>query len=110
MQCSVVDRCRQYIQQNQQQSFATSYQDNFSKIATYLINSYQQSGRVFVTGGIELSSDEGTTQGDPGAMSMYSPLSNCKGGSITKFSIFFLRLQFITTPIHNPICEDFEKI
>ena len=38
----------------------------------------------------------------------YSPVSNCRGGgSITKFSIFFLRLQFINTP---PICEDFEKV
>ena len=37
----------------------------------------------------------------------YSPVSNCRGGSITKFSIFSLRLQFITTP---PICEDFEKV
>ena len=41
-------------------------------IATYAINCYQQSGRLFVTGGIELSSDEGTTQGDPAAMPLYA--------------------------------------
>ena len=37
-------------------------------IARYIINCYQNPSRLFVPGGGELSSDEGTTQGDPMAI------------------------------------------
>ena len=41
-------------------------------IATYLINTYRQPSRLFVTGGGALKSSEGTTQGDPLAMPWFS--------------------------------------
>ena len=41
-------------------------------IATYAINTYRQPARLFIIGGQELKSAEGTTQGDPLAMSMYA--------------------------------------
>lgn len=41
------------------------------EIATFVINCYQKPARLFVIGGIELSSEEGTTQGDPTAMYIY---------------------------------------
>ena len=34
-------------------------------LATYAINTYRQPARLFITGGSELKSAEGTTQGDP---------------------------------------------
>ena len=40
-------------------------------LATYVINTYKQAARLFITGGEELISAEGTTQGDPLAMSLY---------------------------------------
>ena len=40
--------------------------------ATYAINTYRQPARLFIIGGQELKSAEGTTQGDPLAMSMYA--------------------------------------
>ena len=42
------------------------------EIATYIINCYIRSARLFVMGGKEMTSSEGTTQGDPIAMSMYA--------------------------------------
>lgn len=41
-------------------------------VATYAINTYRQPARLFVLGGQELRSVEGTTQGDPLAMSLYA--------------------------------------
>ena len=41
-------------------------------LATYATNTYRASARHFVTGGKELKSTEGTTQGDPLAMSFYA--------------------------------------
>ena len=41
-------------------------------IATYVTNTYRVPARLFVVGGSELKSAEGTTQGDPLAMSMYA--------------------------------------
>ena len=41
-------------------------------IATYVTNCYQTPSRLFVIGGHELSSSEGTTQGDPIAMAVYA--------------------------------------
>ena len=41
-------------------------------LATYVENCYQISSRLFVLGGIELKSVEGTTQGDPIAMFVYA--------------------------------------
>ena len=38
-------------------------------LATYVINTYRQPARLFVSGGEELISAEGTTQGDPLSMS-----------------------------------------
>ena len=40
-------------------------------IATFVINTYRQPVRLFVTGGQELKSSDGTTQGDPLSMSIY---------------------------------------
>ena len=41
-------------------------------IAVYAINTYRQSARLFITGGREIISAEGTTQGDPLAMGLYA--------------------------------------
>ena len=41
-------------------------------IATYAINTYREPSRLFIVGGQELRSCEGTTQGDPLAMSLYA--------------------------------------
>ena len=41
-------------------------------ITTYAINTYRAPARLFVIGGKELLSSEGTTQGDPLAMSLYA--------------------------------------
>ncbi len=41
-------------------------------IATYAINTYREPARLFLTGGKELKSAEGTTQGDPQAMGIYA--------------------------------------
>ena len=41
-------------------------------IATYAINTYRRHARLFIMGGKELRSAEGTTQGDPVAMSLYA--------------------------------------
>ena len=50
-------------------------------IAIYTFNCYAKPARLFVTGGGEISSKEGTTQGDPIAMPIYAigldPLINC---------------------------------
>ena len=40
-------------------------------LATYVINTYKQAARLFITGSEELISAEGTTQGDLLAMSLY---------------------------------------
>ena len=41
-------------------------------IAVYVINTYRAPARLIVVGGEELESSEGTTQGDPLAMSLYA--------------------------------------
>ena len=41
-------------------------------IAVYAINTYRKSARLFITGGKEIVSAEGTTQGDPLAMGLYA--------------------------------------
>ena len=41
-------------------------------IATCAINTYREPARLFIVGGQELRSSEGTTQGDPLAMSLYA--------------------------------------
>ena len=50
-------------------------------IAVYAINTYRQTARLFIVGGKELVSAEGTTQGDPLAMALYAlriqPLITC---------------------------------
>lgn len=42
------------------------------EISTYVINCYSTPARLFVTGGLELQSQEGTTQGDPLGMAIYA--------------------------------------
>ena len=44
----------------------------YPAIAIYVINAYRAPARLFVVGGKELESSEGTTQGDPLAMSLYA--------------------------------------
>jgi hypothetical protein len=50
------------------------------EIATYVLNCYAIPARLFVSGGLEIKSLEGTTQGDPVAMPIYAigilPLMN----------------------------------
>ena len=41
-------------------------------LATYVINTYRRPARLFITGGEEITLAEGTTQGDPIAMSLYA--------------------------------------
>ena len=41
-------------------------------LATYVINTYRQPARLFITGGEELISAEGTTQGGPLSISLYA--------------------------------------
>ena len=41
-------------------------------IAAYAINTYRLSSRLFIAGGQEIPSAEGTTQGDPLAMGLYA--------------------------------------
>ena len=41
-------------------------------IATNAINTYRLSARLFITGGQDILSAEGTTQGDPLAMTLYA--------------------------------------
>ena len=41
-------------------------------ISTYLSNCYQSAARLFVIGGKEILSKEGTTQGDPTSMKTYA--------------------------------------
>ena len=41
-------------------------------IATYAINTYREPAPLFITGGKELRSEEGTTQGDSLAMCLYA--------------------------------------
>ena len=41
-------------------------------IAVYAINTYREPARLFITGGKEILSAEGTTQGDPLAMALYA--------------------------------------
>ena len=41
-------------------------------IATYAINTYREPARLFIVGGQELKSAEGTTEGDPLGMSLYA--------------------------------------
>ena len=42
------------------------------EIALYIINTYRRPSRLFISGGGEICSQEGTTQGDPLAMSWYA--------------------------------------
>ena len=42
------------------------------ELATYVSNCYKVPSRLFVAGGTEISSSEGTTQGDPSAMPAYA--------------------------------------
>ena len=42
------------------------------EISSYIINTYRSPSRLFISGGGEISSQEGTTQGDPLAMPSYA--------------------------------------
>ena len=49
---------------------------NCKEIALYIINTYRSPSRLFISGGGEISSQEGTTQGDPLAMPWYALNTN----------------------------------
>ena len=46
------------------------------EIALYITNTYRSPSRLFISGGGEISSQEGTTQGDPLAMPWYAINTN----------------------------------
>ena len=45
-------------------------------LSKYIINQYRRESRLFITGGAEIQSQEGTTQVDPLAMAWYSIATN----------------------------------
>ena len=57
------------------------------ELTNFVYNYYTSSSRLFVRGGKEISSEEGTTQGDPIAIRLYAlgitPLLNCASRIIT---------------------------
>ena len=53
------------------------------EIALYIINTYRSPSRLFISGGGEISSQEGTTQGDPLAMPWYAINTNHMISSLT---------------------------
>ena len=63
----------------------------FPIIATYIINCYETLSRLFIVGGREILSSEGTIQGDPTAMGAYA-LSIL---SLIKFLLEFIKLNEI---------------
>ena len=44
------------------------------EMSMYIINTYRSPSRLFICGGEEILSQEGTTQGDPRAMPWYAPI------------------------------------
>ena len=68
-------------------------------LATIAINFYRTSSRLFVTGGMELSSEEGTTQGCPLSMALYAvsviPLINkCRDTGAAEHIFSVTGIQF----------------
>ena len=61
-------------------------------IATYVINSYSREARLFISGGEEITSTEGTIQGDLTAMPIYAlgslPLLNITTAENTKHAAY----------------------
>ena len=61
-------------------------------IATYVINSYSEEARLFISGGEEITSAESTTQDDPTALPTYAlgsfPLLNITATDSTKHSAY----------------------
>ena len=61
-------------------------------IAAYVINSYNREVRPFISRGEEITSAEGTTQGDPTTMPIYAlgylPLLNITRTDNTKYSAY----------------------
>ena len=49
--------------------------DDYNIIATYVLNSYSQEARLFISIGEKITSAEGTAQGDPSAMLIFAVIS-----------------------------------
>ena len=45
-------------------------------LSKYIINQYRKESRLFITGGAEIQSQEGTTQGDGMVLNCYQPPHN----------------------------------
>ena len=60
--------------------------------ATYVINSYSREARLFISGGEDTASAEGTTQGDPNAIPVYALgfllLLNISTTDNTKYAVY----------------------
>ena len=65
-------------------------------ISVYTINTYRQPARLFITGGKELVSAEGTAQGDPVAMEMYALIMQLTFDRYP--TVFLITVEYLSLP------------